>query len=313
MHHKRPKIGLVGAGQIGGTMAHLVALRELGDVALVDIAEGTAKGKALDLTQSTPLTRTDAKIEGSSDYALLDGADVVIVTAGLPRKPGMSRDDLLDKNVAIISAASEGIRQHAPNAFVIVITNPLDAMVYALWKKTGFAARQIVGMAGVLDSTRFRAFLAMETGFSIKDINAMVLGGHGDDMVPLTRLANISGIPVSAFLSADKIAAIEERTRKGGGEIVQLLGNGSAFYSPAQSAIDMAEAYLKDQKRILPVAACLNGEYGYEGLFVGVPAVIGREGVEKIIEIELTVEEKAAFDVSAGHVRELAVEVDKRL
>ncbi len=310
---KRYKIGLVGAGQIGGTMAHIAVRRELGDVALVDIAEGTAKGKALDLYESTPLTRSDCRIEGGSDYGLLAGADVVIVTAGLPRKPGMSRDDLLDKNVSIVSQVAEGIRDHAPDAFVIVITNPLDAMVYTMWKKTGFPVKKVVGMAGVLDSTRFRTFLAMETGFSVKDINAMVLGGHGDTMVPLPRLANISGIPMSQFISDERMAEIVERTAKGGGEIVQLLGNGSAFYSPAQSALDMAEAYLKDQKRILPCAAYLSGEYGVEGLFVGVPAVIGGEGVERIVEIDLLPDEKAAFDRSVEHVRELVVEVDRRL
>lgn len=310
---KRFKIGLVGAGQIGGTMAHLIALKELADVVLVDVAEGTAKGKALDLAQQTPLTGGDVKIIGGSDYALLEGSDVIIVTAGLPRKPGMSRDDLLDKNVAIVSQVAAGVKKHAPSAFVIVITNPLDAMVYTMWKQTGFDARRIVGMAGVLDSTRFRTFLAMETGFSVKDINAMVLGGHGDDMVPLPRLANIAGIPMSHFISEARMAEIVERTRKGGGEIVQLLGNGSAFYSPAQSAIDMAEAYLKDQKRILPLAAYLNGEYGESGVFVGVPAVLGGGGVERVIELQLTDAERAEFAASVAHVRELMREVDKRL
>lgn len=310
---KRTKIGLVGAGQIGGTMAHLCASRELGDVALVDVAEGTAKGKALDLLQSTPLTRTDANVRGGSDYALLEGSDVVIVTAGLPRKPGMSRDDLLDKNVAIVSQVAEGIAKNAPDAFVIVVTNPLDAMVYTMWKKTGFKTNKVIGMAGVLDSTRFRAFIALETGFSVKDINAMVLGGHGDTMVPMPRLANIAGIPVSQFIDEKKMSEICQRTANGGGEIVQLLGNGSAFYSPAQSSIDMAEAYLKDQKRILPCAAYLNGEYGVKGLFVGVPVVIGCEGVEKVIEIALTSEEKAGFDKSVDAVRELSKAVDQRL
>ncbi len=309
----RNKIGLVGAGQIGGTMAHLAALNEIGDVALVDIAEGTAKGKALDLMESTPLTGSDVRIEGGSDYGLLEGSDVVIVTAGLPRKPGMSRDDLLDKNVSIVSQVAEGIARHAKGALVIVITNPLDAMVYTMWKKTGFPTSHVVGMAGVLDSTRFRSFIAMETGFSVKDINAMVLGGHGDTMVPVPSLANISGIPVSDFISADRMDEIVDRTRKGGGEIVALLGNGSAFYSPAQSAIDMAQAYLNDQKRILPVAAHLDGEYGVDGLYVGVPAVIGGGGVEKVIELNLSDSEKAAFDNSVDHVRDLVAEVDKRL
>lgn len=313
MNPRRNKIGLVGAGNIGGTMAHIITLKELADVVLIDIAEGTAKGKALDLQESAPLTASDAWITGSSNYADLAGCDVVIVTAGLPRKPGMSRDDLLDINVSIIKQVAEGIRDNAPTAFVIVVTNPLDAMVYTMREVTGFNASKVVGMAGVLDSTRFRSFIAMETGFSLKDINAVVLGGHGDTMVPIPRLANIAGIPISQFLSQEKIDAIVDRTRKGGGEIVELLGNGSAFYSPAQSAIEMAEAYLKDQKRILPVAANVNGEYGLNNLYVGVPAVIGAGGVEKVIEVELTDAETAELHESAKHVEALVQDVDKRL
>ncbi len=309
----RKKIGLVGAGQIGGTMAYLAALRNLGDVALVDIAGGTAAGKALDIAQANAVLASSSNVVGGDDYGLLEGSDVVIVTAGLPRKPGMSRDDLLDINVKITKQVAENIKQNAPDAFVIVITNPLDAMVYTMQKVTGFATNKVIGMAGVLDSARFRCFLAEASGVSIRDVNAMVLGGHGDTMVPLLSAARISGEPVSNFLSEEKVAAIVDRTRKGGGEIVQLLGNGSAFYAPATSAIEMAASYILDEKRLLPAAAYLNGEYGYTGLFAGVPALIGAGGVEKVIEYKLEQSEKDAFDHSVHAVQELIAEVDKRL
>lgn len=310
---ERRKIGLIGAGQIGGTMAFLAIQRGYGDVALVDIAGGTAAGKALDLTEAACLLHASNEIKGGDDYSLLAGSDVIIVTAGLPRKPGMSRDDLLDTNVAIIKSVAEQIARHAPDAMVIVVTNPLDAMVYTMQKVTGFPAHRVVGMAGVLDSSRFRAFLAMETGVSVRDISAMVLGGHGDTMVPLLSHARISGEPVSNFIKADRLAEIVTRTRKGGGEIVQLLGNGSAFYAPACCALEMAQSYLNDEKRLLPCAAMLNGEYGHSGIFAGVPAIIGAGGVEKVVEFELEGSEKAAFDNSVAHVKELVAEVEKRL
>ena len=309
----RKKIGLVGAGQIGGTMAFLAALKNLGDVALVDVAGGTAAGKALDIAQACAVLNSSADLVGGDDYGLLKGSDVVIVTAGLPRKPGMSRDDLLDINVKIIKDVSAKIKENAPGAFVIVVTNPLDAMVYAMLKGTGFKPSMVCGMAGVLDSARFRRFLSQAAGVSIRDVQAMVLGGHGDTMVPLMSSALVSGEPVGKFIAADKVGSIVQRTRDGGGEIVKLLGNGSAFYAPAVSAIEMAESYLKDEKRVLPVAAHLNGEYGYKGLFAGVPAVIGRGGVEKVLEFSLTADEKKGFDHSVNAVKELVVEVDKRL
>ena len=306
----RKKIALIGAGMIGGTLAHLAAKKEMGDIVLFDIAEGTPQGKALDLSQCGPIEGFDAKITGTTDYADIAGADVVIVTAGVPRKPGMSRDDLLGINLKVMKAVGEGIKNNCPDAFVICITNPLDAMVWALREFSGLPANKVVGMAGVLDSARFATFLAWEFGVSVKDVNAFVLGGHGDTMVPVLSYSTINGIPVADMakikgISEDRLGEIVKRTRAGGGEIVALLGNGSAYYAPATSAIAMAEAYLGDQKRILPCAVEVNGKYGLEGLYVGVPAVIGANGCEDVIEIELSDEERANLGVSVDAVKEL--------
>ncbi len=306
----RKKIALVGAGQIGGTLAHLVGLKELGDVVLFDIVEGMPQGKALDIAESAPVEGFNAAFVGTNDYAALEGAEVVIVTAGLPRKPGMSRDDLLNTNAGIIKNVAENIKRYCPGAFVIVITNPLDAMVWVMQRVSGLPARMVCGMAGILDSARFRYFLAQEFGVSVEDVTAFVLGGHGDTMVPLVRYSTVAGIPVPdlvrmGWTSRERIEAIVQRTRDGGAEIVGLLKAGSAFYAPASSAIAMAESYLKDQKRVLPCAAYLSGQYGVEGLYVGVPVVIGSGGVERIVEIELSAEEKAAFDRSVAAVRSL--------
>ena len=306
----RKKIALIGAGNIGGTLAHLAAQKELGDIVLFDVAEGVPQGKALDLSQCGPVEGFDAKITGSNDYADIAGADVIIVTAGVARKPGMSRDDLLGINLKVMKAVGEGIRDNAPNAFVICITNPLDAMVWALREFSGLPANKVVGMAGVLDSARFTTFLAWEFGVSIRDVNTFVLGGHGDTMVPVTQYSTVNGIPVPDLIkmglsTKEKIDAIVARTRSGGGEIVGLLKTGSAFYAPAASAIAMAEAYLNDQKRILPCAAYVDGAYGVDGLYVGVPVQIGANGVEKIIEIELDDEAKANLAVSVNEVKGL--------
>ncbi len=306
----RNKIALIGAGMIGGTLAHLVGMKELGDVVLFDIAEGMPKGKALDLAQSAPVEGFDARLRGTSDYADIAGADVCIVTAGVPRKPGMSRDDLLGINLKVMKAVGEGIKAHAPNAFVICITNPLDAMVWALREFSGLPANKVVGMAGVLDSARFRHFLAEEFNVSVEDVTAFVLGGHGDTMVPVVEYSTVAGIPVPDLIkmgwsTQEKIDAIVARTRSGGGEIVGLLGNGSAYYAPASSAIAMADSYLKDKRRLLPCAAFLSGEYGIKDMYVGVPIVIGANGVEKIVEIELKGEAKTNFDVSVNAVKEL--------
>ena len=306
----RSKIALIGAGQIGGTLAHLVGLKELGDVVLFDIAEGTPQGKALDLAESAPVDGFNASLTGANDYAAIKGADVVIVTAGVPRKPGMSRDDLLGINLKVMSSVGEGIKAHAPDAFVICITNPLDAMVWALQKASGLPAKKVVGMAGVLDSSRFRHFLSDEFKVSVEDVTAFVLGGHGDDMVPSVRYSTVAGIPLPdlvkmGWTTQDKLDAIIERTRKGGGEIVNLLKTGSAFYAPAASAIAMAESYLKDKRRVLPCAAQLNGEYGLNNIYVGVPVVIGANGVEKIVEISLDSAEKAMFEKSVASVQSL--------
>lgn len=306
----RPKIALIGAGQIGGTLAHLTAIKELGDVILFDIAEGTPQGKALDIAESGPVAGFDVSLKGANDYADIAGADVCIVTAGVPRKPGMSRDDLLGINLKVMKSVGEGIKQYAPNAFVICITNPLDAMVWALQQFSGLPANKVVGMAGVLDSARFRHFLAEEFGVSMRDVSAFVLGGHGDTMVPLARYSTVGGIPLPdlvkmGWTSQDKLDAIIQRTRDGGAEIVALLKTGSAFYAPATSAIEMAEAYLKDQKRVLPCAAYVDGAYGLDGLYVGVPTVIGENGIEKIIDIELNADEKAMFDKSVDSVKGL--------
>jgi malate dehydrogenase len=308
----RRKIALIGAGMIGGTLAHYAAMRELGDIVLFDIAEGIPEGKALDLAQAGPVDGYDAKLKGTSDYADIAGADVCIVTAGVPRKPGMSRDDLIGINLKVMEAVGNGIKQYAPNAFVICITNPLDAMVWALQKFSGLKPEKIVGMAGVLDSARFATFLAQEFGVSVRDVNAFVLGGHGDTMVPVTSYTTVSGIPVDDLVtmgrsSKGKIDEIVKRTRGGGGEIVALLKTGSAYYAPATSAIAMAEAYLGDQKRILPCAVYVEGKYGLDGLYVGVPTVIGAGGAEEVIEIALDDEARQNFQVSVDAVKELLV------
>jgi malate dehydrogenase len=310
---RRNKIALIGAGNIGGELAALAARRELGDVMLFDIPEklGVAQGKALDLEQNGAVLGYDARITGTSSWDDCAGADVVIVTAGVPRKPGMSRDDLLAINLKIIRGVAENLKAKCPGAFVIVISNPLDAMVYELKKVTGFAREKVVGMAGVLDAGRFQLFLAREAGVAVKDVRAMVLGGHGDTMVPVTSYCTIDGIPVSQLIAPDKLAAIVERTRGGGGEIVKLMGT-SAFYAPASAAIAMAESYLKDQKRLVPAAAYLEGEYGYKDLYMGVPVVIGAGGIERIVNIELTADERTMLDKSAAAVREL-IEASKKL
>jgi malate dehydrogenase len=306
----RKKIALIGAGQIGGTMALLAGQRELGDVVLVDILEGVAKGKALDLQETRGVFKFDVDIAGggTSDYSVIKGADVCIVTAGVPRKPGMSREDLLKVNLEAITKVAEGIKSHAPNAFVIVVTNPLDSMVYAMYKVTGFPKSRVVGMAGVLDTARFQYFVGAAAGVAPQDVNAMVLGGHGDDMVPLLRYSSIAGVPLTKFVDQAKLDAIVDRTRKGGGEIVQLLGTGSAFYAPAISAITMAESFLRDKKRVLPCSALLEGQYGIRGLFVGVPAVIGAGGVEKVLELDLNDAEKAMLAKSVESVRKSVAE-----
>ncbi len=308
----RNKIALIGAGMIGGTLAHLAAMKELGDIVMFDIAEGMPAGKALDLSQAAPVDGFDVKLKGPSDYADIAGADVIIVTAGVPRKPGMSRDDLLGINLKVMGAVGAGIKQNAPNAFVICITNPLDAMVWALREYSGLPHNMVVGMAGVLDSARFRHFLASEFDVSVEDVTAFVLGGHGDTMVPVIEYSTVAGIPVPDLIkmgwsTQEKIDAIVQRTRSGGGEIVQLLGNGSAYYAPATSAIMMAESFLKDKKRVLPAAANLTGQYGVDGLYVGVPVVIGAGGVERIVEISLNDEAQKNFDVSVDAVKELLV------
>ena len=303
----RKKIALIGAGQIGGTLAHLAGLKELGDIVLFDIADGVPQGKGLDIAESSPVDGFDAKYEGASSYAAIKGADVVIVTAGVPRKPGMSRDDLLGINLKVMEAVGQGIKEHAPDAFVICITNPLDAMVWALQRFSGLSPAKIVGMAGVLDSARFRYFLAEAMNVSVKDVTAFVLGGHGDDMVPLVRYSTVAGIPLPdlvkmGWMDQAKLDSIVDRTRKGGGEIVALLKTGSAFYAPAASAIAMAESYLKDKKRVLPAAALLTGQYGVDGMFIGVPIVIGEGGVERIVEVTLDGAEQAMFDKSVASV-----------
>ena len=308
----RPKIALIGAGQIGGTLAHLAAIKELGDVVLFDIAPGTPEGKALDIAESGPSEGFDAAMSGTQSYADIAGAEVCIVTAGVPRKPGMSRDDLLGINLKVMKSVGEGIRDHAPNAFVICITNPLDAMVWALREFSGLPHAKVCGMAGILDSARFRHFLSLEFKVSMKDVSAFVLGGHGDTMVPLARYSTVGGIPLPDLVSMgwttqDRLDAIVQRTRDGGAEIVGLLKTGSAFYAPATSAIEMAEAYLKDQKRVLPCAAYCDGEFGLKGMYVGVPTVIGANGIEKIIEIEMDKDETAMFDSSVNAVKGLVM------
>jgi malate dehydrogenase len=306
----RKKIALIGGGQIGGTLAHLIALKELGDVVLFDIVEGLPQGKTLDIAQAGPVEGYDARLKGTNSYADIEGADVVIVTAGVPRKPGMSRDDLLGINLKVMSAVGDGIRQHAPNAFVICITNPLDAMVWALRQFSGIPHEKIIGMAGVLDSARFRHFLAEELNVSVEDVSAFVLGGHGDTMVPMPRFSTVAGIPLPElvkmrWISQEQLDKLVQRTRDGGAEIVGLLKTGSAFYAPATAAIEMAQSYLRDKRRVLPCAAYVNGPYGIEDLYVGVPVVIGDKGVEKIVELELTSEERTTLMKSADAVRGL--------
>jgi malate dehydrogenase len=313
----RSKIALIGAGNIGGTLAHLVGLKQLGDVVLFDIFGGVARGKALDIMQSGPVDGFDSEMVGTDSYADIKGADVVIVTAGFPRMPGMSRDDLVAKNAGVIAQVAEGVKTYCPDAFVIVITNPLDAMVWVFQQKSGLPPHKVVGMAGVLDSARFRLFLAHEFNVSVEDVTAFVLGGHGDTMVPLTRYSTVAGIPVPdlvkmGWTTQEKVEAIVARTANGGGEIVKLLEKGSAFYAPAASAIAMAESYLLDKKRVLPCAAWLAGEYGVKDLYVGVPVVIGAGGVERIVEIALNADEQAGFEKSCGAVREL-IEASKKL
>ncbi len=306
----RKKTALIGAGQIGGTLAHLIGLKELGDVVLFDIAEGIPQGKALDIAQSSPVEGFDARYVGANSYDALDGADVCIVTAGVPRKPGMSRDDLLGINLKVMEQVGSGIAKYAPKAFVICITNPLDAMVWALQKTSGLPKHMVVGMAGVLDSARFRLFLAEEFNVSVEDVTAFVLGGHGDAMVPLIRYSTVAGIPLHdlvklGWTTQARLEAIVDRTRNGGGEIVNLLKTGSAFYAPAASAVEMAQSYLHDKKRVLPCAAWLSGEYGQRDIYVGVPVVIGAKGVERIVEIELNAAERAMFEKSAAGVAAL--------
>jgi malate dehydrogenase len=306
----RAKIALIGAGNIGGTLAHLAAAKELGDVVLFDVVEGVPQGKALDLAQCGPVEGFDANLKGSNDYADIAGADVIIVTAGVARKPGMSRDDLLGINLKVMKAVGEGIKANAPGAFVICITNPLDAMVWALREFSGLPHHMVVGMAGVLDSSRFRHFLADEFKVSVKDVTAFVLGGHGDTMVPVVEYSTVAGIPIPDLIkmgwsTKERIDAIVQRTRSGGGEIVGLLKTGSAFYAPATSGIEMAEAFLKDKKRVIPCAVNLSGQYGINGLYVGVPCVIGAGGVERVVEIALSDEAQANFTVSVDAVKEL--------
>jgi len=306
---KRNKITVVGAGFVGATAAHWAAAKELGDVALVDIIEGMPQGKGLDLMEASPVEGFDAEVIGSNDYADTANSDVVIITAGIPRKPGMSRDDLLNTNTNIVKSVTEQIAKYSPEAFLIIVSNPLDAMVYVAHKVSGFPTNRVMGMAGVLDSARFRTFIALELGVSVKDIQAFVLGGHGDTMVPLPRYTTVSGIPIPDLMSQERIDALVERTRKGGGEIVSLLKTGSAFYAPSAAAVQMAESILKDQKRILPCAAYCDKEYGVGGYFVGVPVMLGAGGVEKVIEIKLTAEEKTDFDKSVAAVKELVASI----
>jgi malate dehydrogenase len=309
----RKKIALIGAGMIGGTLAHLAALKRLGDVILFDVIEGLPQGKALDLLEAGPIEGYDCRIIGTNRYDDIAGADVAIVTAGVARKPGMSRDDLLGINSKIVTDVANNLRTYARDAFVIVITNPLDAMVTLMKRVTGFSKQRVVGQAGVLDSSRYRSFVAMEIGVSVESVSAMVLGGHGDDMVPVRSYCQVGGVPVEKLISADRLEAIEKRTRNAGGEVVALLKTGSAYYSPASAAIQMAEAYLFDKKQILPCAALLEGEYGVHGLYAGVPIRIGAGGVERVVEIELTEKEKKEFGASVDHVKELVAAMDKVL
>jgi malate dehydrogenase len=305
----RKKIALIGGGNIGGVLAQEIAYRELGDVVIFDVIDGMPQGKALDMAEGAPLLGSDAKVEGANDYAGIAGADVVIITAGLARKPGMSRDDLLKTNLEIMRQVATGVRDNAPDAFVIVVSNPLDAMVYTFKEISGFPKNRVVGMAGVLDSSRFRAFVAWDLGVSVKDVTALVLGGHGDTMVPLTRYCTVAGIPVEQLLPKDRLDAIVQRTKGAGGEVVGLLKTGSAFVSPAFCVIEMTEAFLKDKKRVLACACLLEGEYGVDGLYVGVPCILGAGGVEKVLEVEMNAEERKLFDGSVEHVRSLVEQI----
>jgi malate dehydrogenase len=302
---KRSKIALIGGGQIGGNLALLIAQKELGDVVIYDVVEGMPQGKALDILESSPIGGYDLSLVGTNDWSAIKDADVAIITAGFPRNPGMSRDDLLDKNLAVIKVVAKNIKKYCPKAFTIVVSNPLDIMVYSVRKITGMPKNMVVGMAGVLDTSRFRTFVAMELGVSVKDVTALVLGGHGDSMVPLPRYCTVAGIPLPKLLPREKINQIVKRTRFAGGEIVALLKTGSAYYSPAASAIEMAEAYLKDKKRVMSCAAELSGEYGVRGYYIGVPVIIGAGGVEKVLEIDLTNSEKKEFQKSIEHVKEM--------
>lgn len=310
---RRAKITIIGAGNVGATCAHWAAAKELGDVVLVDIVEGLPQGKALDLAEAAPVEGFDCRIVGTNRYDETAGSDLIIVTSGLARKPGMSRDDLLAKNAAIVASVTEEAARHSPEAVIIVISNPLDAMVYVAWKKSGFPTHRVVGQAGVLDTARYRAFIAMELGCSVEDITALLLGGHGDDMVPLPRYTSVGGIPLPDLLPKERIDEIVERTRKGGGEIVALLKSGSAYYAPSAAAIQMAESIIRDKRRILPCAAYCEKEYGVGGYFVGVPCVLGRNGVEEVIELPLNAEERAMFDESAAHVKALVADTQKLL
>ena len=306
----RKKIALIGGGQVGGNIALLAAQKELGDIVIIDIpeAENFIKGKALDISQLLPHDGFDSKLVGSSDFQEIKDSDVVVITAGFPRQPGMNREDLLSKNLSIMTNVANQVKEHAPDAFVIVVSNPLDAMVYAFHKVSGFAKNKVVGMAGALDSARFRSFIAEETNLSSQDVTCMVLGGHGDTMVPVSRLANVGGVPLNALLSEEKISAIEERTRFGGGEIVKLFGKGSAFYAPAQSAVEMVESFVRDKKRVIPCASLCEGEFDINGYFIGVPTVIGSNGVEKILTFELNEEEKNALENTLSEVKKTVEE-----
>jgi len=306
----RYKIALIGGGQIGGNLALIAAEKELGDIVIFDIPkmEGIVKGKALDIMQLRPHDGYDVNINGTSDYKDIEGSDVIVITAGIPRKPGMDREDLMSINLDIMKDVAKNVKEYAPDSFVIVISNPLDAMVYTFYKVSGFSKNNVVGMAGALDSGRFRTFIAMETGYSVQDITCMVLGGHGDSMVPITRLATVGGVPLTDIVSAERLTEIENRTRFAGGEIVKLLGNGSAYYAPAQCAMEMAESYLKDKKRVIPCAALCEGEFGIDGYFIGVPTVIGCGGVEKILEIKLNADERSMLNNTLDVVKKTVSE-----
>lgn len=301
----RSKITVVGAGFVGSTVAHWLAVHELGDIVLLDIMEGIPQGKALDLAESGPVEGFDLKIKGTNNYEDSASSDIVVITAGIPRKPGMSRDDLIKTNAGIMKSVCENVKKYSPNAILIIVSNPLDAMVYVAWKVTGFAPQKIIGMAGVLDSARMRTFIAEELNVSVEDVTAFVMGGHGDTMIPIMRYANVAGIPLNDLLSKEKISAISERTKNGGAEIVELLKTGSAYFAPAASVVSMVESILKDKRRVLPCAAYLNGEYGVKGLFIGVPVILGKNGVERIIEVKLNEEERAFFSKTVEHVKSL--------